>query len=143
MTGVLDETGVVVRDPDDSLATGDLGFLDDQGELHVVGRADDVIITGGENVHPGPVEDALAGFPGVRAAVVFAVPDPRWGQRVAAAIVCDRLDRAALVAHLTAALAPHQRPRCVAVLAALPLGPTGKVDRRAAAALAIPTLVDL
>ena len=114
--------------------TSDLGWLDAAGHLHVTGRADDVIITGGENVHPLEVEAHVAAAPGVAAACVFAVPDARWGQLVAAAVVAAAgFDRAALVAHL-AALGPHHRPRRLAIVDALPLGPSGKVDRRAAAA---------
>ena len=68
-----------------SFVTSDLGFLED-GALHVVGRADDVIVTGGAKVHPLEVEAVLAATPGVCAACVFAVPDERWGQIVGAAI---------------------------------------------------------
>jgi O-succinylbenzoic acid--CoA ligase len=65
----------------------DLGYLDDDGRLHVTGRADEIINTGGVKVAPGPVEDALVRYlPGVRDAVVVGVPDPTWGQIVAAAV---------------------------------------------------------
>lgn len=112
--------------------TGDRGRLDATGALHVHGRADDTIITGGENVDPGVVEPVLAGFPGIDSAVVFGIDDEKWGEVVAAAVVSDSLDREALRSHLAAALAPHQRPRRIAVLDALPFSKTGKVDRRAA-----------
>jgi o-succinylbenzoate---CoA ligase len=116
------------------LVTSDLGYLDATGGLHVVGRCDDVIITGGENVHPAQVEAAVAAAPGVAAACAFGVPDERWGALVACAIVLhERLDLAALHAWLAAHLPPHLRPRRLAVVDALPLGPTGKVDRRALA----------
>jgi O-succinylbenzoic acid--CoA ligase len=115
--------------------TSDLGYLV-EGSLRIVGRSDDVIITGGENVHPVEVEAVLAATPGVRAACVFAVPDPRWGQIVAAAIAIDpAFDAAAAAARWHAALAPHARPRRLAITVALPMLPTGKLDRRAAAAL--------
>ncbi len=117
------------------LVTADLGFVE-AGALHVLGRIDDVIITGGENVHPLEVEAVLAATPGVRAACAFGVPDPRWGQIVAAALVVEPgFDEAAATARWFAALAPHALPRALAVVPALPLGPTGKVDRRAAAGL--------
>ncbi len=65
----------------------DLGFLADDGRLHITGRADEIINTGGVKIAPGPVEDALVRYlPGVRDAVVVGVPDPTWGQVVAAAV---------------------------------------------------------
>jgi len=117
------------------LATADLGCLHD-GALHVIGRADDVIITGGENVHPAQVEAVLSATPGVRAVHVFGMADARWGQIIAAALAVDAaFDRAAALARWHAALPPFARPRRLAVLPALPLLPTGKIDRRATAAL--------
>ncbi len=131
LTGWLGEPP---RPPGAPVVTTDLGWLDGDGGVHVVGRADDVIITGGENVHPAQVEAALAGAPGVAAACAVGVPDPRWGQVVAAAIVAaPGLDRAALAAWIDARLPSHHRPRRLVVVDALPLGPTGKVDRRAVA----------
>jgi O-succinylbenzoic acid--CoA ligase len=115
--------------------TADLGFVDG-GALHVLGRADDVIITGGENVHPTQIEAVLAATPGVRAACAFGVPDERWGQVVGAALAVDAaFDEARAIAHWQNALASHARPRRLATCAALPLLPSGKVDRRGAAAL--------
>lgn len=115
--------------------TADLGFVE-HGALHVVGRVDDMIITGGENVAPRQVEDALAASPGVRAACVFGLADARWGQIVGAAIaVGASFDLEAAQADWHARLPPHARPRQIAIVAALPLLPGGKVDRRAAAAL--------
>jgi o-succinylbenzoate---CoA ligase len=141
-------TGVLGEPPTSGwLATSDLGWLDDRGDLHVAGRADDVIITGGENVHPLEVEAHLAAVPGVAAACVFAIPDERWGQLVAAAVVpAPHIEPGALVDRIAAALTPlgaHHRPRRLAILPALPLGPTGKVDRRATAAAAAAHLVSV
>jgi O-succinylbenzoic acid--CoA ligase len=118
------------------LETRDLGHVDARGLLHVVGRADDVIITGGENVHPTAVEAVLAATPGVRAACVFGVADPRWGQIVAAALATDpSFDPACARARWHAALPAHARPRRIATLGALPALPSGKPDRRAISAL--------
>ncbi|HMG57278.1 MAG TPA: hypothetical protein VK601_27450, partial [Kofleriaceae bacterium] len=118
-----------------AFTTADLGFVAD-GALHVAGRRDHVIITGGENVHPAAVEAALAATPGVRAACAFGIPDQRWGQIVGAALVVDAaFDAAAAAAHWRAALPGHARPRRIAICAALPALPSGRVDRRAAAAL--------
>jgi O-succinylbenzoic acid--CoA ligase len=118
-----------------AFTTADLGYIAG-GALHVTGRRDDVIITGGENVHPSAVEAVLAATPGVRAACAFGVRDERWGQVVGAALVVDpAFDAHAAAAHWHAALAAHARPRQLAICAALPVRPSGKVDRRAAAAL--------
>lgn len=67
--------------------TGDLGYLDGAGALHVPSQRSDLIVTGGENVYPAEVEAALLTCPGVAAALVFGVADPLWGARVAAALV--------------------------------------------------------
>ena len=113
--------------------TADLGFLD-AGALHVVGRADDMIITGGENVHPQLVEAVLAATPGVRAACAFGVDDDRWGQRVVAALAVDpTFDLGPALERWHAALPPHALPREIATVAVLPTSPNGKLDRRAAA----------
>ncbi len=116
------------------LVTRDLGYLE-RGALVVVGRVDDVIITGGENVHPATVEAVLAATPGVRAAIAFAVPDETWGQIVGAAVVTEREIDPAAVAAWHAALPAHARPRELAVVRELPLLATGKLDRRAASQL--------
>ncbi|WP_437310574.1 AMP-binding protein [Sorangium sp. So ce388] len=128
-------------------STGDLGALDAAGRLHVAARRSDLIVTGGENVYPAEVEHALASCAGVAGAVVFGVPDERWGQIVAAAIVPDQAAPAAsggaalppallddLAAAVAARLAPHKRPRRVCAAAALPVTPAGKLDRAGAAA---------
>lgn len=119
-----------------ALETSDLGFVED-GVLHIIGRADDVIITGGENVHPAQVEAVLAATPGVRAAVAFGVPDERWGQLVAAAVAVDAsFDRDAALARWHANLPPFARPRRLAVAHELPRLPSGKLDRRQVVTLA-------
>jgi O-succinylbenzoic acid--CoA ligase len=119
------------------LQTRDLGFVDERGWLVVVGRADEVIITGGENVHPTQVEEQLRGLPGVRAACVFARADERWGQIVAAVVVLDQPDQLDECVRLARHhLASHQVPRQWAVTDALPETAGGKVDRRACAELA-------
>ncbi|MDO5534558.1 MAG: AMP-binding protein [Propionibacteriaceae bacterium] len=111
------------------LATHDVGTWTD-GRLTVLGRSDDVLISGGVNVHPARVEAALSGLGGQW--VVVGVPDERWGQRVVAVTDGVRPDPDAVRA-ATASLAPAERPKDVLVLQPLPLRPTGKVDRRAVA----------
>jgi O-succinylbenzoic acid--CoA ligase len=101
-----------------------------EGELYVLGRSDDAIITGGENVHPLEVERALLEHPAIEDVCVFGLEDPEWGQVVAAAIVSS--DHAALSdlrAWLVERLASFKLPRKVALVDALPLTPTGKVNR--------------
>ena len=116
------------------LMTGDLGFVETRA-LYTIGRADDVIVTGGENVHPATIEAVLAATPGVRAACAFGVPDERWGQIVGAAIaVADTFDAGAVRAW-HAALPAHARPRELAIVRELPVLASGKLDRRAASRL--------
>lgn len=117
--------------------TGDLGHFDAQGRLHVLGRSDHVIISGGENVSPGEVEAVLEACPGVLEACVFAVPDPHWGQRVAAALRVQDPDSETVLAdaesHAERLLAAFKRPRHYVLATAFVHGPTGKLDRRGTA----------
>jgi O-succinylbenzoic acid--CoA ligase len=122
--------------------TGDLGVLDAAGYLHVTGRRSDLIITGGENVDPREVEIVLAKCDGIRGACVFGIPDARWGQIVAAAVIGD-IGPEQLSLHVKKHLALHKRPRRVAFVESLRLNATGKLDRRATAAAVTPSLVPL
>lgn len=115
--------------------TGDIGALDVEGHLHVHARRTDLIVTGGENVYPVEIEQAIELCPGVARALVFGVPDDRWGQIVAAAVVLDPArpaDKDALFAELGARLAPHKRPRRACFVDSLPLTSSGKLDRASA-----------
>jgi len=125
--------------------TGDRGRLDEAGNLHVLGRRTDRIVTGGENVDPVEVEQALESLPGVVQASVFGVPDEKWGEVVCAAVVAvgPTPELAAAVAELRGRLAPFKLPRRIARLDALPLNATGKVDRRETARQASPLLEPL
>jgi O-succinylbenzoic acid--CoA ligase len=117
------------------LVTSDLGFLEGD-TLHVVGRADDVIISGGENVHPLQVEGVVGATPGVLAAPAVGVADARWGQVVAVAVAVDaRFDQAAAIVSWYERLPAFARPRRIALVAELPRLPAGKLDRRNIAAL--------
>ena len=113
--------------------TGDLGRVDEAGDLWIVGRVDDMIISGGENIHPLEVEDVLARHPGVREVAVIGAPDDRWGQRVVAVVVADpglgpeELDRFCLD---SGTLARFKRPREYRFVDALPKSPSGKILRR-------------
>ena len=125
------------RSADGFFDTGDVGELDERGHLHVHVRRTDLIVTGGENVYPAEVEQALEGIPGVRRALVLGVPDERWGQVVAAVIEADT-DSAphadALLDVVSRSLAAHKRPRRYAIVDRLPLTTSGKVDRKDALA---------
>jgi O-succinylbenzoic acid--CoA ligase len=115
------------------LPTGDAGRLDGDGRLHVHGRLDDLIVTGGENVWPGDVEVALRSHPAVADCAVFGRPDPSWGQRVVAAVVPR--DRAVpptleeLRDHVGALLGRHQAPRELLLVESLPRTALGKLQR--------------
>jgi o-succinylbenzoate---CoA ligase len=119
-----------------SFRTDDEGRLDGD-RLRIVGRLDSMIITGGVNVAPGPVEAALLRLPGVAEAVVVGLPDPEWGQRVAAALVLRpgaappslAQARAVVAAEVSAPAAPRQ----LTLLDVLPLRGPGKPDRTAIA----------
>lgn len=113
----------------DEFTVGDLGRLDADGYLHLDGRREDLVITGGVNVYPAEVETTLAGHPGVRDVAVYGVPDEHWGQRVVAAIV-GTASAAELEAWCRERLAPPKRPKEYVVLDELPRTPTGKVLRR-------------
>ena len=127
-------------DADGFYDTGDAGELF-EGRLLIHARRTDLIVRGGENVYPREVEDALERIPGVRAACVFGLPDARWGQRVAAAIVLDgEVADDAISQGLRSQLASFKMPVLLARLEALPLGVSGKVDRSATANLALPVL---
>lgn len=114
-------------------STGDIGSFDEAGRLHVLGRKTDRIITGGENVDPAEVENAIARCEGVAAACVFGVQDDKWGQIVAVAIVPSLPHDAALLErvadHAASQLADFKRPRRFAVVDDFVHGATGKLDR--------------
>jgi acyl-CoA synthetase (AMP-forming)/AMP-acid ligase II len=115
------------------LDTGDVGHVDADGLLYVDGRADDMIVSGGENVFPGEVENVLAGLPQVREVVVVGVPDAEFGQRLAAYLVLrpgERLGADAVRDHVRRRLARFSVPRDVHFVRTLPRNPTGKVVRR-------------
>nr|WP_297423480.1 o-succinylbenzoate--CoA ligase [uncultured Actinotalea sp.] len=127
-------------DPDGRrwFATADLGTLDD-GVLRVLGRRDDVLVTGGAKVAPAAVEAALAGLPGVAEVCVVGVPDAEWGQAVTAVVVpaaAEAPDLRTVREHVTRTLGRAAAPRHVVPVAALPLRGPGKVDRAAVARVA-------
>jgi len=112
--------------------TGDIGEIDDDGYLRLVGRASDLIITGGYNVYPREVEDAILEHPDVVDVAVVGVPDDTWGETVVAYVVtaADLADLGAtLGAHVEHRLAAYKRPRAWASVDELPRNAMGKVRR--------------
>jgi O-succinylbenzoic acid--CoA ligase len=134
MQGYLDDpaaTALALRDG--WLHTGDIGFLDDAGGLHVLDRRDDLIVTGGENVYPAEVEAVLVGHPSVAEAGVAGVQDADLGSRVVAWIVANdeaTVDSQALADLCRARLAGFKRPREYRLVRALPRTASGKLQRR-------------
>ncbi len=129
MDGWLDPSLPDPFDADGFYDTGDLGELK-HGRVFVHVRRDDLIVTGGENVYPAEVEQALMRIDGVEAACVVGVPDDTWGQRVAAVVVSrEPLDEAAAIHRLRDDLAAFKIPRTIVTIDALPTNAVGKIDR--------------
>ncbi|MGY5007002.1 long-chain-fatty-acid--CoA ligase [Streptomyces sp. 900105755] len=126
-----EETAATIRDG--WLHTGDLGRVDQDGYLWIVGRKKDVIIRGGYNVYPREVEDVLYEHPDVADAAVVGIPDPDLGEEVGAAVVLRPGARATaeeLRAYVKARVAAYKYPRNVWLAGALAKGPTGKILKR-------------
>jgi fatty-acyl-CoA synthase len=111
------------------LRTGDLVTVDEDGYYYYLGRVDDMIITGGENVYPAEIEEFLLRCPGIADCVVVGLPDPTWGQVIAAFVVpaAAGFDRAAVDELARRSLAPHKRPRRWREIAEIPRNPSGKI----------------
>jgi malonyl-CoA/methylmalonyl-CoA synthetase len=119
---------------DGFFVTGDLGQLDADGYLSIVGRAKDLIISGGLNVYPKEVELALDALPGVLESAVVGVPHPDFGEAVLAFVVPRpgaAPDPAALLAALRGRLAAFKLPKAVLVVESLPRNAMGKVQKAA------------
>ena len=117
------------------LHTGDIGYLDADGDLFILQRREDLIVSGGENIYPAEVERALRRHPQVAEAVAFGIADAEWGQCVAA--VVQRVAGASLKAEQVRAfarerLAAYKIPRQIAIVDDLPRTASGKVQRQAA-----------
>lgn len=114
--------------------TGDVGYWDEEGDLWVYGRIDDMLVSGGENIHPLEVEEVLSRHPEVAEVAVVGLPDDRWGQAVTAFVVPKnpRLTAAELdrFCQATDQLASFKRPRRYVFVRAIPKSPVGKILRR-------------
>jgi len=119
--------------PDGWLRTGDMGWMDEEGYIYLAGRADDMIIRGGENISPEEVEDVLHSHPKVEEAAVIGVPDPEWGQEPRAVVVLKKGEVTTpeeIIEYCRSRLAGFKRPRSVVFMDALPRNPMGKVLRK-------------
>ncbi len=111
--------------------TGDLGTLDRDGYLRLLGRIKELINRGGEKIAPREIDEALESHPAVKEAVCFGVPHPTWGEEVAAAVVLtEHVAEKELIAHCRKVLAEFKVPRRVHIVESIPRTPTGKVQRR-------------
>jgi O-succinylbenzoic acid--CoA ligase len=115
------------------LHTGDLGRFDEEGFLHVLGRRDNVIVSGGENVHPAEVETVLQSHPAVSEVCVVGAPDPEWGAAVVACVRLHERETATEVElreHARQRLAGFKLPRRIIFVEDFPRTAAGKIARR-------------
>jgi acyl-coenzyme A synthetase/AMP-(fatty) acid ligase len=122
--------GVPMETRNGMLFLGDIGHFDDNGLLYIDGRADEMVVSGGENVFPGAAEDVIARLPQVREVAVTSVADPEYGERLAAYIVTapgQRLDADTVRVHVRSELARYAVPRDVHFRSHLPRNAMGKV----------------
>lgn len=129
-----DSTSLAIRNG--RLFTGDIGYLNADGDLWVLDRRADLIVSGGENVYPAEVERILRQHPAVALACVVGLPHPDWGQQVAAVVTLRSPGAATaedLLAHCRRYLAGYKQPRVILFDDALPQTASGKVQRRAVA----------
>ncbi|MDP3852624.1 long-chain-fatty-acid--CoA ligase [Phenylobacterium sp.] len=113
--------------------SGDAGYFDVDGYLFIHDRVKDMIVSGGENIYPAEVENALMGHPAVADAAVIGVPDERWGEAVKAVVVLRpgaEADTASIIEHCRGQIAGFKTPKSVDYVAVLPRNPSGKVLRR-------------
>jgi malonyl-CoA/methylmalonyl-CoA synthetase len=128
-----EKTAEELRD-DGFFITGDLGRIDEDGYVHIVGRAKDLIISGGFNVYPKEIEEKIDDLPGVLESAVIGVPHPDFGEAVVAVVVPEAdavLSEAGLIAAIAGDLAKFKQPKRVIVLAELPRNTMGKVQKAA------------
>ncbi|MFE0025590.1 class I adenylate-forming enzyme family protein [Amycolatopsis sp. NPDC059021] len=114
-------------------ATGDLGFVDEDGYLHLTGRRSELIVTGGFNVYPAEVENAIAALDGVAEVAVLGVPDNQWGETVAAVVVAEDghdLSEVDIRRACADRLAGYKKPRRIVFADRLPVNSTGKVAKQ-------------
>jgi len=120
-------------DADGWLRTGDAGYLDEDGYLYIHDRVKDMIISGGENVYPAEVENAIYAHPKVADVAVIGIPSEKWGEEVKACVVVkagEEMTEAEVIAHAREHIAGYKCPKSVDFIPALPRNPSGKILRR-------------
>jgi long-chain acyl-CoA synthetase len=113
--------------------TGDIGYRDADGFFYIVDRKSDMIIRGGENIYPREIDEVLYQHPAVAAAAAIGVPDPLYGEEVAAFVVVKdglKLSEEDVMSHCKKQLADYKCPKFVRFVAEIPKGPTGKLLKR-------------
>jgi acyl-CoA synthetase (AMP-forming)/AMP-acid ligase II len=129
----LPEATAETIDDEGWLRTGDAGFIDSEGYLHLRDRIKDVIISGGENIYPAEVENAIGGHPQIAEVAVIGVPDEKWGESVLAVVVTktpDPLPAESVIAWARARIASFKAPKRIEFVNALPRNASGKILRR-------------
>jgi fatty-acyl-CoA synthase len=126
------EATAAAFDKDGWFRTGDLGRWDEDGFLWIDGRSKDLIISGGENIHPAELENVLADCPAIAESAVIGIEDPKWGESACAVIVRKpnaQLDEAGVLALFKDRLARYKHPRRVVFADSLPMNAMGKVQK--------------
>ena len=126
------------------LYTGDLGYLDADGDLWPIQRRSDLIVSGGENIYPAEVEAVLRQHPAVADLCVVGLPDPDWGQSVAALVACHagvQLTDAELMTFGRECLAGYKQPRLIRFVDRLPQTASGKIERQSVVTLLMKELL--
>ncbi|MFL0357163.1 fatty acid--CoA ligase [Erythrobacter sp. GH1-10] len=129
----LPEATASTIDPDGWLHTGDAGIMDEDGYVYIQDRIKDMIISGGENVYPAEVENAVFGHPAVAEVAVIGVPSERWGEEVKACVVCkpgQEIDEGEIISYTRERIAAFKCPKSVDVIPEMPRNASGKILRR-------------
>ena len=114
------------------LNTGDLAIKDEEGFIYFLGRKDDMIVSGGENVYPAEIEEAILSYSKVADVAVLGVPDEKWGQTIKAVVAPKeglKIAEKEILDHLAARLSGFKRPRILSFVESLPKIGSGKLDR--------------
>ena len=126
------EATAAAFDAEGFLKTGDLGTLDDDGNVRVTGRLKEMIIRGGENIYPREIEDHLGEYPDIAECAVVGIPDARWGEEVAVAVRCrpgTSIDVEAAREFLLGRIARHKVPKAWKLVDDFPRTPSGKIQK--------------
>ena len=126
-----EEANAEAIDQDGWFHTGDAGYFDEEGYLYIYDRVKEMIVSGGENIYPAEVENALAGHPAVQDVAVIGVPDEKWGEAVKAIVAAKaEVSEAELIAYARERIAGYKLPKSIDFIAKVPRNPSGKIMRR-------------